>query len=143
MVEQAGAQIVYDTGEYTFSGLSRQQPADGRSISFSSDFGPVMLADLPRVDLATLDTALKDMTSRNEPPSEIPSTPGGVPATSPEATALLSLLATVDAIPIVRPGESNPDDILGLIERLADLLAKGILSEQEFAAKKTELLTRL
>ena len=29
------------------------------------------------------------------------------------------------------------------IERLADLRAKGILSDEEFAAKKTELLSRL
>jgi len=35
------------------------------------------------------------------------------------------------------------DDVFAVIERLADLHAKGILSAEEFAAKKTELLSRL
>jgi hypothetical protein len=34
-------------------------------------------------------------------------------------------------------------DVFALIERLAELRAKGILSEEEFAAKKAELLSRL
>jgi hypothetical protein len=34
-------------------------------------------------------------------------------------------------------------DIFAKIERLADLRAKGILSDEEFAAKKTELLSRI
>jgi hypothetical protein len=34
-------------------------------------------------------------------------------------------------------------DIFAKIERLADLQQKGILSPDEFAAKKTELLSRL
>jgi len=33
--------------------------------------------------------------------------------------------------------------VFALIERLAELHAKGILSADEFAAKKTELLSRL
>jgi hypothetical protein len=40
--------------------------------------------------------------------------------------------------------EAAPEaDIFAKIERLADLRQKGILSEEEFAAKKTELLARL
>jgi hypothetical protein len=34
-------------------------------------------------------------------------------------------------------------DIFGSIERLADLRAKGVLSDDEFSAKKAELLSRL
>jgi putative oligomerization/nucleic acid binding protein len=34
-------------------------------------------------------------------------------------------------------------DILAKIERLADLQRKGIVSPEEFAAKKAELLSRL
>ena len=40
-------------------------------------------------------------------------------------------------------GVATADDIFAKIERLADLRAKGILSGEEFAAKKTELLSRL
>jgi hypothetical protein len=41
------------------------------------------------------------------------------------------------------PGAAPSDDIFFKIERLADLLKKGLLSEDEFAAKKAELLSRL
>ena len=41
------------------------------------------------------------------------------------------------------PPGSGEGDVFTLIERLADLRAKGILSAEEFAAKKTELLSRL
>ena len=37
----------------------------------------------------------------------------------------------------------KPDEVIATIEKLADLKAKGILSEDEFAAKKAELLKKL
>ena len=37
----------------------------------------------------------------------------------------------------------SADEIFARIERLAELRQKGILTEEEFAAKKTELLARL
>jgi len=41
------------------------------------------------------------------------------------------------------PAPPSRDDIFALLERLADLHAKGILSAEEFAAKKAELLNRI
>ena len=41
------------------------------------------------------------------------------------------------------PDRASETDIFAKIERLADLHKKGILSSEEFAAKKTELLSRL
>jgi hypothetical protein len=38
---------------------------------------------------------------------------------------------------------AQKEDIFLKIERLADLKAKGILSEEEFISKKAELLSRL
>lgn len=46
------------------------------------------------------------------------------------------------ATPSETPAGSS-DDIFAKLERLAGLRDKGILSEQEFAAKKGELLARL
>jgi hypothetical protein len=34
-------------------------------------------------------------------------------------------------------------DVMALLEKLGELKAKGILTEEEFAAKKTELLKKL
>jgi hypothetical protein len=41
------------------------------------------------------------------------------------------------------PAMGRDQDVFATIERLADLRAKGILSEEEFQAKKAELLSRL
>ena len=40
-------------------------------------------------------------------------------------------------------GTASADDIFAKIERLAELRQKGILTDEEFAAKKTELLSRI
>lgn len=41
------------------------------------------------------------------------------------------------------PTASRPDDIVALLEKLGDLKAKGILTDEEFAAKKADLLKKL
>jgi membrane protease subunit (stomatin/prohibitin family) len=41
------------------------------------------------------------------------------------------------------PVASKPDDIVALLEKLGDLKAKGILTDEEFAAKKADLLKKL
>ena len=38
---------------------------------------------------------------------------------------------------------SKPDDIVAMLEKLGDLKAKGILTDEEFAAKKADLLKKL
>jgi len=37
----------------------------------------------------------------------------------------------------------KPDEVMATLEKLADLKAKGILTDEEFSAKKTELLKKL
>ena len=37
----------------------------------------------------------------------------------------------------------KPEDVMGMLEKLADLKGKGILTEEEFTAKKAELLKKL
>jgi membrane protease subunit (stomatin/prohibitin family) len=50
--------------------------------------------------------------------------------------------ATTGAAPVAATG-LQPDEIMATIEKLADLKAKGILTEDEFSAKKAELLKKL
>ena len=40
-------------------------------------------------------------------------------------------------------GGVKPDEVMATIEKLADLKAKGILTQEEFDAKKSELLKKL
>ena len=37
----------------------------------------------------------------------------------------------------------RPEEVMATLEKLGDLKAKGILTEEEFTAKKTELLKKL
>ncbi|MCI0755831.1 SHOCT domain-containing protein [Teichococcus vastitatis] len=111
---QDGVLQIYDTGEHHISGVSQQQGA-GRSLSFSSDRGNVRLADLAPVG--------------SRPDQPLPSTP--------------STTNVVPALPQQAVEPAGASDPLALIERLAELRQKGILSEEEFAAKKAELLSRL
>lgn len=41
------------------------------------------------------------------------------------------------------PAGMKPEDVMATLERLADLKAKGILTDEEFSAKKAELLKKL
>jgi len=90
-----------------------QQQSVGGTLSFSSQYGLIDVASLPVV-------------SSNGIPPQAPA------MASPPAFAPVSSNAT-----------GNDQDIFATIERLAGLKAKGILSEEEFAAKKADLLGRL
>ncbi|HSV44770.1 MAG TPA: SHOCT domain-containing protein, partial [Ramlibacter sp.] len=41
------------------------------------------------------------------------------------------------------PAALRPDEVMATLEKLADLKSKGILTEEEFSAKKSELLKKL
>jgi hypothetical protein len=111
-VDLNGHVTVYDTLDHQIGGVSQQQGSGG-SLTFTSQYGTVSVAQLPVVSV------------------------DGVPSNAPE--------------PRVAPAPAQPpdaeatqgSDIFVKIERLADLQQKGILSPEEFAAKKAELLSRL
>ena len=48
-IDVNGQVTVYDTGEHQISGFSQQQSGD-QSITFTSQFGLVRVADLPRIN---------------------------------------------------------------------------------------------
>jgi hypothetical protein len=116
-IRQDGRVRIYDTGEHRLSGFSQQQGGD-QSLTFTSQFGLVRVADLPLV------------APRGDPPQDQPpSAPAAPPPAGPPPAA-----------PDAAPGR---DDVLKTIERLAELRRKDILTEEEFSAKKAELLARL
>jgi putative oligomerization/nucleic acid binding protein len=127
-VDVTGRVTVYDTLDHRIGGVSQQQSGDA-SFTFVSQHGLVRLADLPVV-----------------------STTGRAAAASPASASVGSAAGPIFEAgrppPTTEPAPSPaqpvpPDDIFAKIERLAELRAKGILSEEEFAAKKAELLSRL
>jgi hypothetical protein len=110
-----GGQVtVYDTGDHRIGAFGQQQSGD-RSLAFTSQHGVVAVADLPRVT-------------------------GTVPPATPAGTQPAPADARQPGPPSAEPAA---DDIIGKIERLADLRARNILTEQEFGTKKSELLARI
>ena len=102
-IARGGQVTVYDTGDHRIGGFSQQQSGD-QSLTFTSQYGLVRVADLPVVGVGSAPAA---------PAAAAPAAPAGA------------------------------DDIFARIERLAALRAKDILTDQEFEAKKAELLSRL
>jgi Short C-terminal domain len=113
-VDLNGHVTVYDTLDHQIGGVSQQQ-GGGSSLTFTSQYGTVSVSSLPIVSVDGVPPAAP---ARVTPAAAPPSTPPAA-ETAPEA------------------------DIFVKIERLADLHRKGVLSEQEFSAKKAELLDRL
>lgn len=114
-VNTGGDVWVYDTLDHRIGGFSQQQGMGG-SISFGSQYGTIDLGRLPVV-------------WRNGQPVE-----ARAPASAPDHSGQYR--------PAPSTGASE-GDIFDAIERLGDLRAKGILTDEEFNAKKAELLARL
>lgn len=117
-VYSGGSVRVYDTGDHRIGGFAQQQ-GPGGSVTFTSQHGTVDLARLPLVSTS------------DEPHSESPPASPAEPDTAPSPAAAPA------------PPRAGEDDVFSALERLGDLKAKGILTEEEFAAKKAELLARL
>ena len=136
-IESNGQVIVYDTLDHSIGGVSQQQ-SGGYSVTFSSQYGYVDLSRLPVV------------TINGQPPlAPVPApapAPAYAPAYAPSYAPSYSSnnnqnsFAPVNNSPASSSGDS---DIFASIEKLAALQSRGILSEQEYASKKAELLSRL
>jgi len=122
-VKSGGEVWVYDTQDHNIGGFSQQQGSNG-SIAFSSQYGTVDLSRLPVV-------------SRNGQPY----------VSQPQAPAYNAPAAYTPPPPSVQnspiPGGVSTHDIVSALEKLGDLRSKGVLTDAEFATKKTELLSRL
>jgi Short C-terminal domain len=118
-VKTGGDVWVYDTLDHQIGGFSQQQGSGG-SITFGSQYGTVNLGQLP-------------ITSRNGQPQMQPTPP------PPFAAPIQFNSAPMGNTPT----PANTSDVLSALEKLGDLKSKGVLTEQEFAAKKADLLGRL
>jgi hypothetical protein len=113
-IERGGKVELYDTDDHLIGGVSQQQGGSD-SLAFTSQRGDVELSKLHRVH---------------------------------EAGTAAMVCGNV-ATPTEQPGlasESGPyqsHNVLEMIEKLAALHERGVLTDAEFAAKKTELLGRL
>jgi Short C-terminal domain len=128
-----GTTRVFDTGEHRIGGVQQQQGSGhGGTLMFTSQLGTFAVATLP--DLGRPQAAPTPPAPEAAHPKVAPSPPDTPPA------------AVTPPAPASAPppgGTSDAGAIIAAIESLAGLHERGILSDEEFAAKKTELLGRL
>lgn len=117
---------MYDTLDHQIGGVQQQQGGPYGSQSFTRQFGTFTVESLPIVSPA--------------PPAQSPP-PSPSPKVDPHAT--LPSYAPPPSDASDSNASPSSQDIIGQIERLAQLHQRGILSDDEFRTKKAELLSRL
>ncbi|WP_295954612.1 SHOCT domain-containing protein [Rhodoferax sp.] len=126
-IDVGGQVTVYDTLDHSIGGVSQQ--SGGYGPQFSSQYGYVNLSQLPVV-------SINGMAPMAPAPMLAPA-PMQAPAFNSNNDSSYSNNTGNNS------GSANAGDVFASIEKLASLQAKGILTSQEFATKKAELLSRL
>jgi hypothetical protein len=114
-IEANGHITLYDTQDHQIGGFSQQQSVGG-SITFTSQYGVIDVKTLPIISIDNV-------------PVQTPVQSQPAPTFQPDV--------------VNTQGSNQEADIFGAIEKLADLKAKGILTDAEYSDKKAELLSRL
>lgn len=131
VIDEDGKRTIYDTKHHQITGISQQQ-GSGNSYKFTSQEGSVDLGSLqvisepgeqrqPTPEMAYDVTTTADLRGENA---------DGSPGNRSE-------------IEYSQAGRSPSDIIIATIEKVNILFEKGQISEEEFKAKKQELLARL
>jgi Short C-terminal domain len=124
VVERDGQVSVFNTLDHRIGGVSQQQGGD-TSLTFTSQYGTVSTLSLPLIS----GPGLQESSSTNfaAPPT-------------PWAPALQSQASPGPSGQAAGPGSH---EIVSLLEKLGQLRDAGVLTAEEFATKKAELLARL
>ena len=139
VIELNGRVTVYDTLDHQIGSFSQQQSYGG-SLTFSSQYG---LVDVTRLPVVSVDGVAQNANTANGfgnaqavgpefAPANVP-TASVPPTTSPYSAAQQRSGSAI----------AGDADIFLIIEKLADLRSRALISEEEFITKKTELLARL
>lgn len=117
VVQRNGQVTVFDTLDHNISGVSQQQ-GGGTSLTFSSQYGTVSTLSLPLVSGPGLQ--VNHSTNFAAPPAPAPQ-PSQAP---PQAM-------------------QGSQDVVSLLGKLAELRDSGVITTDEFANKKADLLARM
>ncbi|OQK17288.1 hypothetical protein AU255_05210 [Methyloprofundus sedimenti] len=115
-IEANGHVTLYDTLDHQIGGFSQQQSVGG-SITFTSQYGLVDVSTLPVISIDN-EPVQKHTTTQPEPDLVQPN-------------------------PVNTQNINQEADIFAALEKLANLKQKGVLTDNEYSAKKAELLSRL
>ena len=138
-VTTGGEAWVYDTKDHQIGGFSQQQGIGG-SITFTSQYGTVNLSTLPVVSRGGVPQPPRaESLSVVVPPNDSQPNDSQPNNSQPNNFSTSSAPYTPEPSSAVDPNE----DVLGTLDRLGSLKEKGYITEEEFAAKKADLLNRL
>lgn len=116
VIEENGKQTIYDTKHHYITGISQQQ-GSGNSHRFTSQDGTVDLGSL---------AVISEPSQQTQPTPEI----------------AYDVTSTAD-LRTENHGQSPQDIIIATIEKVNMLFERGQITEEEFKAKKQELLAKL
>jgi Short C-terminal domain len=123
-----GPARVYDTLDHAIGGVQQQQGGLPGTLSFTSQYGTFTVESLPLVSPAYTTPPAPEPAADPAPAARPAPAQSIRPAAPPERAA---------------PAGTDADVVLAALERLGDLHQRGVLTDEEFAAKKAELLSRL
>jgi len=126
-IEVNGKVTIHDTLDHQIGGFSQQQ-SHGASLGFNSQYGLIDVASLPVVSV----DGVAQAASSNQ---VVPPAPDPARAPPPAPPGVMPQQAGTE--------NTAGSDIFAMIDKLADLRSRNILTEAEFDAKKAELLARL
>ena len=127
-----GVTKIFDTGEHRIGGVQQQQGGGYGSVGFTSQFGTFAVSTLSELGV-----------------HEVAATPVAAPAPQRQGqyqsapAPQPSMPEPTPAAERVQGPSGDAAAIVAAIESLAGLHQRGILSDDEFATKKAELLARL
>ncbi|MGA0530710.1 SHOCT domain-containing protein [Hansschlegelia sp. KR7-227] len=140
-VERDGRVVLYDTGDHRIGGASQQQGGHS-TLSFSTDRGSIGVEDLREVGVA--DSAAPEAEPARTQPAPDWATPAPTTETPRDAAPAYPYAPEPREASSPSPASgAEGADPVELIRKLAALKDAGVLTEQEFQAKKTELLARI
>jgi hypothetical protein len=129
VIEVNGKVTVYDTQDHQIGGFSQQQ-SQGGSLSFTSQYGLIDVSRLPIISVDGVPFNGQNNAQNNSQNNGQNNSQNNAPAPMTHPAPQ-------------RPATAAETDIFAMIEKLADLRGRSLLSDEEFAKKKTELLARL
>lgn len=121
-IDYNGAVTIYDTLDHNIGGVSQQQGGD-TSLTFSSQYGTILVNSLPKISGPGLGQA---QTNFLNPP------PVNSYVEQPQQNNNFN-----------QPQNPTPNNAIELLEKLGKLHEAGVLTDAEFNAKKTDILNRL
>ncbi|WP_299200146.1 SHOCT domain-containing protein [uncultured Amphritea sp.] len=140
-VEVNGQVSVYDTLNNNIGGVSQQQGGNN-SLTFSSQFGTIAVNSLPLVKGPGLAPAPQNNFAALVSDNTQNSSSAPAPAPAPQHAPPVNVQPSTPAVHNTA-GHSDINSTLELLGKLAQLRDAGALTDDEFNAKKTELLSRI